>query len=242
MERELAGLADGAGKNQERDEGRARADGEEAGRFETTLAAIVKKQRAGAAVEPEHAEEKSEVADARRDEGLLRRGGRARFVNPETDQQIRSEPDQFPADKKQEQAVGDDHAEHGGGKKREIREEAGEILVARHVAFAENENAKADERDHDEHGGGERIEDDADPHGLIAKAEPGEVLNGAVSRRRKVQANAADRDRQARRSGREQPTRTRDRRSRFREAQNQQRSRQRQVAGSTRNSRRSRKS
>ena len=48
-----------------------------------------------------------------------------------SNQQIRREPDQFPADEKKQQAVRDDDAEHRGGEKREISEEAGEVFVAR---------------------------------------------------------------------------------------------------------------
>ena len=150
-----------------------------AGLFEAAISAIVKEQCAAAAVEPEHSEEKSDVADARGDERFLCRGRRARFVNPESDQQIRREPDQFPADEEKQQAVRDDHAEHRGGEKREIGEEAGEILVVGHVADAEDENPEADERDHHQHRGGERIEDPADAERVFAESEPGEIVKGA---------------------------------------------------------------
>ena len=119
------------------------------------------------------------IADARGDERFLRRRRGARFVNPEADEQIGGEPDQFPADEEKKQAVGDDDAEHGGGEKREVGEEAGEILVVRHVADAENENPKADERDHDQHRGRERIEHPADAQRLVAESEPGEIVEGA---------------------------------------------------------------
>ena len=101
------------------------------------------------------------------------------LCNPESDQQIGGEPDQFPANEEQEQAVRDHHAEHRGGEEREISEEAGEIFVRRHVADAEDENAKADERDHDEHGSRQRIEHPAEAQRLVAESEPGEIVNGA---------------------------------------------------------------
>jgi hypothetical protein len=179
MERELPRLADRTGKNQKRDEGGVGTDREQSRRFETTFPAIIKKKSATAAVEPEDAEEKSKVADARRDERLLGRGRCARFVNPEPDQEIRGEPDEFPADKEEEQAVGNDHAEHGSGEKREVGEEAGEIFVARHVAFAENENPETDEGDHYQHRRCERVEHPADAHCLVAKSEPGEIMERA---------------------------------------------------------------
>src|SRR4029077_11407145 len=104
--------------------------------------AIIEKQRATAIVEPEHAEKKSHVADAGGDEGLLcgRRG--ARSLNPETDQQIRCKPDEFPKYEKQEQTVRDDQAEHRPGEEREIRKEAREIFIAGHVADAEDKDTK----------------------------------------------------------------------------------------------------
>ena len=123
------------------------------------------------------------IADARGDERFLRRGRRARFVNPESDQQIGREPDQFPADEEKKQAVRDDDAEHRRGEKREVGEEAGEILVVRHVADAEDENPQADERDHHEHRGGERIEHPAEAQRLFAEGEPGEIVNGAPAGR-----------------------------------------------------------
>src|SRR5688572_31735045 len=126
VERELPGLADRAGKNQKRNEGGAGTDREEPGGFETTFSTIVEEKSTTAAVEPEDAEKKSEIANARGDERFLRRSGCARFVNPETDQKIGGEPDQFPADEEQEQAVRDDDAEHGGGEKREVSKKTGE--------------------------------------------------------------------------------------------------------------------
>ena len=166
------------------------------GAFKTAAAAIVKKQCAAAIVEPEHSEKESDVADARGDERFLCRRRRARSLNPESDEQIGREPDQFPKHEEQEQAVRDNHAEHRGGEEREIREEAGEILVVRHVADAEDKNAQADERDHHQHGGRERIEDKAEAQRLFAEREPGEILDGAEAVRLQRRKERHDRDRE----------------------------------------------
>src|SRR5216110_1684546 len=118
MQRELSGLADCSEKNQQRDERGAGAEHGQAGAFETAFAAVVKKKCAAAIVEPEHAEKKSHVADARGDECLLCGSRCARSLNPEADEQIRREPNQFPKNEKQKQTVRDDHTEHGAGEER----------------------------------------------------------------------------------------------------------------------------
>ena len=98
MERELSRLADCAAENQQRDERGAGAEQKEPGVFEATMAIVVKEQRAAAAVEPENAEEKSDIADARGDERFFCGGGGARFVYPESNEEVGREPDQFPTD------------------------------------------------------------------------------------------------------------------------------------------------
>ena len=84
--------------------------------------------------------------------------------------------------------------EHRAGEKREISEEAGEVFVAGHVADAEDENAKADERDHHQHRGGERIENPADAQRLFAESEPGEIVNGAEAGRLQRRQERQDRE------------------------------------------------
>jgi len=49
----------------------------------------------------------------------------------------------------------------------------------RHVADAEDKNAKPDQRDHHQHRGGDRIEHPTDAKSVLAEGEPGEILNGA---------------------------------------------------------------
>src|SRR5437899_9656160 len=109
---ELAGFSNCAAENQKGDESCARAKHGKTCAFKTTAPAIIEEQCATAIVEPEHPEKKSHVADARGNECLLCSGRSVRSLDPESDEQIRSEPDKFPEDKKQEQTVGNDNAEH----------------------------------------------------------------------------------------------------------------------------------
>jgi len=53
---------------------------------------VVEKQCSGSRVEPEHAEQEPHVADAGRDERLLRGRGGLGFVEPEPDEQIDASP------------------------------------------------------------------------------------------------------------------------------------------------------
>ena len=106
---------------------------------------VVEEQRAGLREKPDHAEKKEDVADARGDEGLFRRRSCRGLLIPEADQQIRSKPDELPAHEQQQQAVGDDHAQHGPGKEREEAEEAREVFVVVHVADGVDEDEQADE-------------------------------------------------------------------------------------------------
>ena len=143
--------------------------------FQAAVAAVVKQQGARLGVEPDHAEQKGEIADARGDKRFFRRRRRARFVIPKTNEQIRGQPHQFPADKQQQQIIRNDHAQHRGGKQRQETEEAREILVLRHVAKAVDEYEQPDQRHHHEHDGSERIEHPAQPEPLVAELEPFEV-------------------------------------------------------------------
>src|SRR5205814_5099355 len=147
--------------------------------FKATAAGIIKEQCATAAVEPENAEKKSHVTDARGDESLFCRRRGARLLNPKSDQQIRCKPDQFPANEKKKQTVRDDHAEHRAGEERKICEEPGEIFVLGHVANAEDKNAQPEQRDHHQHGSSQRIEHPSDAQRLFPESEPAEIVDGA---------------------------------------------------------------
>ncbi len=157
----------------------------EGGGFERACAAVEEEEGAGLGVEPDHADEESEVADAGGDEGFFS-GGRGGGVGvPEADEEVGGEADDLPAHEEEEQGVGDDDAEHGSGEEGEEAEEAGEVLVVLHVAGAVDEDEQADEGDHDEHDGGEGVEHPSELQPLVAELEPVEVegLDGGVGER-----------------------------------------------------------
>jgi len=56
-----------------------------------------------------------------------------------------------------------------------------ELFVAGHVTYAEDEDAKPDERNHHQHNGCERIQKPSQTQRVIAESEPGEILDGAES-------------------------------------------------------------
>ena len=145
--------------------------------FEATGAAIVEQQCAGLRIEPRHADEESQIANAGNDEGFFRRRRCFRLVIPETDQQVGGEPDQLPTHEEQQQAIGDDDAQHGSGKQRQEAEEASEIFVVLHVADAVDKDEQADKRDHHQHDGRERIEHPAQLQPFIAELKPAEIDN-----------------------------------------------------------------
>src|SRR2546421_892451 len=100
VKRKLPRFADGTAENQQCDEGGARANGQKSRVFETTASLVVKQKGAAVVVEPKHPEKKPEIADARGDERLLGCGGRARSLDPESNEQIGSKPNQFPTNEK----------------------------------------------------------------------------------------------------------------------------------------------
>src|ERR1043166_7801988 len=106
---------------------------------------IIEEERAGFCIEPDHAEKECEVADPGGDECFFCRSRRARFMVPETDEQVRGESDQFPTDEKEQQAVCDDHPEHRRSEKGQKTEEPREVFVMSHVASAIDEDEQADE-------------------------------------------------------------------------------------------------
>ena len=63
-------------------------------------------ERAGRAAEQDDADEQADVADAGRDERLLRRLRGAALLPVEADEQERADADQLPGDVEQEQVVG----------------------------------------------------------------------------------------------------------------------------------------
>ena len=129
-------------------------------------------------LEPEQAQQETEVADAGGDEGLLGGGGGRRLVEPKTDQQVGGEADEFPADEEKEEAVGHQQSQHGGGEEAEEAEEPGEVRILMHVAGAEDEDQRADEGDHHAHERREWIEQPAEAQRVRSEVKPGEVVVG----------------------------------------------------------------
>ena len=183
MQRKLAALARRSGENQQanracRRESQSARLGQQSGQrgvLHGASAIVVERQRAGLREQPDYAEQEKHVADARGEKGLLGRRRRRGLLIPEPDQQVRSEPDQFPAHEQEQQAVRDHHAQHGPGKEREEAEEAREVLVVLHVAHGVDEDQQADKGDHHQHHGRERIEHPAEIDVRRAELEPGEV-------------------------------------------------------------------
>ena len=203
MQRHLTGLAHGAAENHQRNSRRYRhADAgglshqfRQRRLFKTAIAVVVEQERARLRVEPQDAQKKSEVANARDDKRLLRRRRGARFVIPETNQQIRRQPDQFPADEQQQQAVRDGQAEYRRGEQRHETEKPSEVVVVGHVPDAVNEDQHSNERDHHEHDGGKRIEHPAESEPGIAELEPVEGVNPPFDFRCRVGAKRSNKRR-----------------------------------------------
>src|SRR5205809_8086295 len=82
MERELPGLSDRTAENQQRNEGRAGANGKKSCVFQTTAPLIVKQECAAAAIEPKHPEKKPQMTDSGGDDGLHVCGSRALPMYP----------------------------------------------------------------------------------------------------------------------------------------------------------------
>ena len=179
----LAALAHGSGKDQQADgSGSTQAQPAcceskltSAEAFKRAHAVVVEEQRAGLRKQPDDSKQKENIANARGDESFFCSSRSGGLLIPEADEQIRGEANDLPAHEEQQQAVGDDYAQHGSRKKREEAEEAREVFVVGHVAYGIDEDKQADEADHHDHDGGERIEDPAQIDGRGAEAKPCEV-------------------------------------------------------------------
>src|SRR5216684_4651677 len=107
MQWHLARLPNRAAKNQQTYAGRnchanacSLCDKPEERRvLETSSATVVKEQRAGLRIEPNHAQQEGKVANSRGKECLLRCRCRTRLVIPEADEQVGCQADDLPADK-----------------------------------------------------------------------------------------------------------------------------------------------
>jgi hypothetical protein len=98
-------------------------------------------------------------------------------VEPESNQQIRREADQFPADEQQEQAVRDEQPSMAAANRLRKQKNACRFGSCLHVAVLKMKISRPDEGDHHAHERGERIEQPAEPERAAAEFEPGEVVH-----------------------------------------------------------------
>ncbi len=115
------------------------------------------------------ADEHPQVADPGGEEGLLRGVRRRMLLEPESDQEVRGEPDQLPEDVERNQVVGEDEPQHREREEREIGEEAGVPRIAVHVAHREEVDHRAHQGHDHQHADGELI--DQDPHRDVEGSE-----------------------------------------------------------------------
>ena len=187
VERNLGRLAGRAEEEQQRDAGqRAEAQfrRQRAG-FDCHLLEI---ERAEELEQPEHPEHEAEVADAVDDKRLLAGVGRGRLREPEADQQIRTQPDTFPADEHHREARAEHQHEHERRKQVQIREVARElgVVLRVHVRRRVQVDQRPDAGDHQNHQGRERIEVERERNIEPPGREPG--IDDLIQR-----AHAADR-------------------------------------------------
>src|SRR5262249_16473765 len=113
--------------------------------------------------------------------------GRRGFAEPVADEQVATQADAFPAEKKQEEIVREDQRGHRENKEGNGREETRVAGVALHVTHRENGDQRADKGDNEGHHGREWMGAQAggclEKVGLagLADLEPGEV--GRLGRR-----------------------------------------------------------
>jgi hypothetical protein len=131
------------------------------------------------------AEREPEVADAVDDEGLLAGVGGGLLVEPEADQQVRTQAHGFPEDVQQQEVAREHEHQHREREEREVGEEARVAAVAVHVADRVEVHQKTHAGDHDEHDRGQRVGRELERH--IERADldpreqrdlPGGVLDG----------------------------------------------------------------
>ena len=182
VQRDLRGLADGTGEEQQRDRGerglgrpgdgrRVRPDAEH--RAEVQRSEVHEDQD-----DPEH---HRGVADPGRDERLLRRARGARSLVPEADQQVGAQPDALPAEVEQEVIVREDEDQHEEDEQVQVGEEAFEARIAVHVADRVDVDQGTDAGDDQHHGEGQRIDQERDPQTEAPGIDPREQLDDVLA-------------------------------------------------------------
>jgi hypothetical protein len=117
-------------------------------------------------------------------------------VKPEADEQVGGETNQLPANKQQQEAVGDQEAEHGGGKEAEKAEEPRKMRILFHVTETEDEDQQAGQRDHHQHECRQRIEQPAQADHTGAEVKPIEIAKRVCRRMHQGAAEGQNREHQ----------------------------------------------
>jgi len=132
------------------------------------------------------------------DEGLLGGRGSRGSHEPEADEQIGAETDQLPPEKQHGVVTGENEGQHRCDKQVEVGEEAGESLVAVHVADGEHMNEgthSGDDQRHERRQGiPEHLEVGADRGHPLPEQHSGPVLTSPEERNRRDQCDQERRD------------------------------------------------
>ncbi len=167
VQRELGGLADGAGEQEEGDD-RDRALVQCADPLEDLAEAQCPE------VDPDHhdPEAEPEVADAVDDERLLGCAGRRGLLVPEADEQIAAQADRLPADVQHQEVVAQDQQQHAEHEQVQVGEEAPEAPVAVHVADRVDVDEEPDRADDEQQHRGQGVDEEAHLDPEVARHDP----------------------------------------------------------------------
>ena len=176
VQRELARFSNRPDEEEEARDGQEyRAERQDLKRHEH--AQVQKVERAEVNLQEQDAEEQAEVADARRDERLLRSLPRRYALIVEADQKVRAESDALPEDVELQEVRREHEAEHRRDEERDEREEAAHAGIVLHVADRVNRDAKRYRRDDEEHHRRDGIDEDAHLQDETADRHPDGLRN-----------------------------------------------------------------
>ena len=113
-----------------------------------------------------------------------------RFIEPETDQEIRHQTNRLPAEKKLKQVVAHHQHQHGEGEQGDVGKETVVSVVLFHVANCVDVDHQGNKGHHTHHHGGEAIDHEADFHLQAAHNHP--FVNGFIEAGA-IQCNALQR-------------------------------------------------
>ena len=190
VERELSALAHRTAEDEQRNGGQ-RGQREQPGYGNGALLKqldlfrrehFVEVQRAGQAVKEGEAHEEQHVAHAGGQKSLLRGVRRRRLVEPEADQQVRTEAHDLPGDEEEQHVAANDQGQHARREEGNVGEEAREAWLF--VGFSQvvvantvDEDQQSDKGDHEEHDGGQRVHDHAHYEARPSRGHPDQFLN-----------------------------------------------------------------